>query len=55
MFVFPQIPHKFDKMFISKTLVWSISGLHFMRTIPSGSVKIIGKFITDTDIEKHGQ
>jgi len=35
---------EFDKMYISKTLVWSISGLHFMKTIPSGSV---GLFIID--------
>ena len=27
-----QIPHEFDKMFISKALVWSISGLHFIKT-----------------------
>ena len=41
------IPHEFKKLFTSKTLVWSISDLHFMKTILSGSVKIICKFIAD--------
>jgi len=28
------------------------SGVHFMKTMPSGSVKIISQFIIDTNIEK---
>ena len=32
-------------MFTSKALVWFISGLHFMKTVSSGSFKIIGKLL----------
>ena len=52
MFIFPQIPHEFDKLFTAKTLIWSISDLHFMKTILSG---LSANLLPITDIEKCGR
>jgi len=47
-----QIPHEFDKVFILKALVWSISGLHFIK----GQSKLSSNLLLIlTDIEKCGQ
>ena len=47
MFIFHMNLTKINVYF--KTLVWSISGLHFIKQAIISSVKIIGKFITNRD------
>jgi len=42
VFIFTQIPHVFGKIVIFKTLFWP----YFMKTMSSGSVKLIGRLIS---------